>query len=207
MLTPEREMPSTVRLAKDCFSPRVRPVSHHSCRLDAAARSTGHTHLLPDMSSTAEIRQELRGKSLFREFTDAELAAFVDLLDPRESAAGELIVRQDEIGNCMFIVIKGRARVVHHNAGEFVELATIKAGDFFGELSLVDRGPRSADVQALEPCLLLRIDIGAISALAGVYPTAGFKVLIAIGRILVDRLRQSNQRYIDSLLFPLAGKD
>ena len=159
------------------------------------------------MSSTAEIRQELRGKSLFREFTDTEIAAFVDLLDQREAAAGDLIVRQDEIGDCMFIVIRGRARVVHRNAGESVELATMNAGDFFGELSLVDRGPRSADVQALEHCLLLRIDIGAISALAGVYPTAAFKFLVAIGRILVDRLRQSNQRYIDSLLFPRAGKD
>ena len=156
------------------------------------------------MSSTAEIREELRGKTLFREFNDAEIAAFVDLLDQREAAAGELVVRQDQLGDCMFIVVRGRARVVHHVGGEFVELATMKAGDFFGELSLVDSGPRSADVQALEYCLLLRIDIGAISALAGVYPNAAFKFLVAIGRILVDRLRQSNQRYIDSLLFPIA---
>ena len=159
------------------------------------------------MTTTAEICEELRGKSLFKEFNDEEIAAFVDLLDQKEAVAGELIVRQDQLDNCMFIVVKGRARVVHHVGGEFVELATIKSGDFFGELSLVDRGPRSADVQALENSLLLRIDIGAISALAGVYPNAAFKFLVAIGRILVDRLRQSNQRYIDSLLFPLAGKD
>lgn len=156
------------------------------------------------MSSTAEIREELRGKTLFKEFNDSEIAAFVDLLDQREAAAGDVIVRQEQMGDCMFIVVKGRARVVHHTGGEFVELATMKAGDFFGELSLVDRGPRSADVQALEDCLLLRIDTAAISALAGVYPTAAFKFLVAIGRILVDRLRQANQRYIDSLLFPIA---
>jgi len=40
-----------------------------------------------------------------------------------------------------------------------------------------------------------------------VYPTAAFKFLIAIGRIMVSRLRTSNQRYIDSLLFPVEGKD
>ena len=44
-------------------------------------------------------------------------------------------------------------------------------------------------------------------SIAGVFPTAAFKFLIAIGRLMVDRLRKSNQRYIDSMLFPLAGKD
>lgn len=159
------------------------------------------------MSTTAQIREQLRDKTLFKEFTDTEMDEFIELLDQRESAAGDAIVKQDELGECMFIVVKGRARVVHHTEGNFIELATLKPGDFFGELSLVDRGPRSADVQALDHCMLLRIDLGAVSALAGVYPNAAFKFLVAIGRILVDRLRQTNQRYIDSLLFPLAGKD
>jgi CRP/FNR family cyclic AMP-dependent transcriptional regulator len=159
------------------------------------------------MSTTAEIRELLRDKSLFKEFTDQEMEEFIDLLDRRDSNSGDFIVKQDELGDCMFIVVKGRARVVHHQEGHFVELAVIQAGDFFGELSLVDHGPRSADVQALDHCVLLRIDLGAISALAGVYPTAAFKFLVAIGRILVARLRQTNQRYIDSFLFPLAGKE
>ena len=159
------------------------------------------------MSATSEIRDQLRDKTLFKEFTDQEMEEFIELLDRRETAAGELVVRQDELGECMYIVVKGRARVVHHTEGHHVELATLRDGDFFGELSLVDHGPRSADVQALDHCVLLRIDLGAVSALAGVYPNAAFKFLVAIGRILVDRLRQSNQRYIDSLLFPLAGKD
>ena len=82
-----------------------------------------------------------------------------------------------------------------------------KSGDFFGEIALVDFGPRSADVVAQGNGVLLKITQAAVSALAGVYPTAAFKFLIAIGRILVARLRASNQRYIDSLLFPVEGKD
>ena len=91
--------------------------------------------------------------------------------------------------------------------GHYIELATLKPGDFFGEIALVDEGPRSADVQALEECTLLKITQAVISAVAGVYPTAAFKFLIAIGRIMVSRLRRSTQRYVDSLLFPVAGKD
>lgn len=159
------------------------------------------------MNTTAEIRNQLRNKTIFQEFTDLEMDEFIELLDHRSAQAGEVIVRQDELGDCMYIVVHGHARVVHHKDGNYIELARLKGGDFFGELSLVDQGPRSADVQALEDCSLLRIDLGAVSALAGVYPTAAFKFLVAIGRILVDRLRSSNRRYIDSLLFPFPGLD
>jgi CRP/FNR family cyclic AMP-dependent transcriptional regulator len=159
------------------------------------------------MSQSSEIQGVLRQVTLFREFTDEELSEFLDLLDPIDVKAGDRIVRQDEVGDCMYLLVKGHARVVHHKDGRDVELAMLKGGDFFGEIALVDHGPRSADVEATEPCQLLQISQASIAALAGVYPAAAFKFLIAIGRIMVERLRQSNQRYVDSMLFPLQGKD
>jgi len=159
------------------------------------------------MSTIAESLEILKDKELFADFTAGELQQFLELTDPIFVKAGEVIVQQDALGDCMFIVVQGRARVVHRKDGHFIELATLKPGDFFGEIALVDEGPRSADVQALEDCTLLKITHAAVSALAGVYPTAAFKFLIAIGRIMVARLRRSTQRYVDSLLFPVAGKD
>ena len=159
------------------------------------------------MSTSTEIREKLKGKSLFVEFTDDELADFVELLDIVEAKKGEVIVKQDDSGDCMFILVDGSARVLHHRAGHDINLASLQPGDFFGELALVDAGVRSADVVAADDCSLLRITQAAISAAAGVYPTAAFKFLIAIGRILVGRLRQTNQRYVDTLLFPVQGKD
>ena len=159
------------------------------------------------MSTTPEIREKLKKAILFSEFTDEEIDEFVELCDVANAGAGETIVKQDEVGDCMFVLVTGEAKVVHHRSGHDVDLATLREGDFFGELALVDEGPRSADVQALSDCTLLRITQAVISAVAGVYPTAAFKFLIAIGRIMVGRLRKSNQRYVDSLLFPLAGKD
>ena len=159
------------------------------------------------MSTSSEIREKMKGKSLFVEFTDEELDEFLELLDIVEAKKGEIIVKQDDPGECMFILVDGSARVLHHRGGRDINLASLQPGDFFGELALVDAGVRSADVEAADDCTLLRITQAAISAAAGVYPTAAFKFLIAIGRILVGRLRQTNQRYVDTLLFPTLGKD
>ena len=148
------------------------------------------------MSTSTETRDKLKGKSLFVEFTDEELDDFLELLD-----------KQDDHGDCMFILVTGGASVIHHRDGKDINLAALQPGDFFGELALVDAGVRSADVIALADCTLLRLTQAVVSAAAGVYPTAAFKFLIAIGRILVGRFRQTNQRYVDTLLFPGGAKD
>jgi CRP-like cAMP-binding protein len=153
-------------------------------------------------SSTAEYHAKLKDTPLFGEFTSEELSECLDLLDPVHAKSGDCIVRQDDSGDAMFLLVEGEVRVVHHRDGREIELAVLKPGDFFGELALVDKGPRSADVEARTDCTLLKVSHAALAALAGVYPSAAFKFLIAIGRLLVNRLRQSNQRYIDSLLLP-----
>lgn len=161
----------------------------------------------PPMSTSSETRDKLKGQGLFLEFTDEELSDFLELLDLTRVKKGEVIVKQDDPGDCMFILVEGTARVVHHREGKDINLAALQPGDFFGELALVDAGVRSADVEAAADCTLLRLNQAVISAAAGVYPTAAFKFLIAIGRILVGRLRQTNQRYVDTLLLPTHGKD
>jgi len=147
-----------------------------------------------------EYAKTLHGLPLFADFTEPELEGALDLIDKVEFKAGDVIVKQDEKGDCMYVLVEGSARVVHRRDGKDIELATLKVGDFFGELALVDSGPRSADVEALEPSKLLRIEHGALRAIAGVYPNAAFKLLISVGRALVQRMRRGNQKYIDSLL-------
>ncbi len=62
----------------------------------------------------------------------------------------------------MYVLTEGSARVVHRRDGKEIELAALTVGDFFGELALVDSGPRSANVEALTNCTLLRIEHGAL---------------------------------------------
>ena len=145
--------------------------------------------------------------NLFAEFTEDETQAFLELVDPLTVKTGENIVRQDEHGDCMYILLSGKANVIHRKDGKQFGLATLGTGDFFGELALVDEGPRSADVEAAEDCTLLKIPQSLVRALAGVYPSAAFKLLVAVGRVLVARLRKGNQKYIDSLMLAAGGNE
>jgi CRP-like cAMP-binding protein len=150
------------------------------------------------MSITRECQDRLKSKPLFSEFSQNELENFLDILDLVQVKKGDVIVKQGDPGDCMFILIDGLARVTHHCGDQFVHLAEIPVGEFFGEIALVDAGVRSASVVAEEDSSLLRITQATILAAAGVYPNSAFKFLLAIGRTLVGRLRQSNQRYLDT---------
>ncbi len=155
------------------------------------------------MNQLEEVHAVLRKVSLFQEFSDAELDQFLALLDLRSAKEGERIVKQDDPGESMYILVHGIAHVLHKTGDRTIQLATLESGEFFGELALVDHGPRSADVLAVKDCLLLEIGQASLAAIAGVYPAAAFKFLIAIGRRMVARLRLSNRRYIDTLLAPV----
>jgi len=157
--------------------------------------------------STADTISHLKDMILCHEFTQDELVTFAELVEPVKVKKGDLIVRQDEHGDSMYILLEGSARVVHRHEGKHFELSKLEAGNFFGELALVDEGPRSADVEALEDSTLLSLNQGVIRALAGIYPSAAFKLLVAVGRVLVARMRASNQKYIDSLLLSAPAKD
>jgi CRP-like cAMP-binding protein len=129
-----------------------------------------------------------------------ELAALLKLTDAITCPPGSRIVEAGEIGHCLYVLLEGRAKVTIDADGREIELAPLEAGDFFGEVSLVDDGPRSASVIALETCVLLRITRMSIGVLGGLQPSAAIQILGAIGSALVGRLRASNQKYIDILL-------
>ncbi len=71
---------------------------------------------------------------------------------------GEIIVRQGEEGHCMYVVQEGQVEVLKENDGGQVHLGTLSAGDFFGEMALVDHEVRSATVRAMGAARVLTVD-------------------------------------------------
>lgn len=73
-------------------------------------------------------------------------------------SAGEVIVREGELGDRMFIIQNGCVRVTRMIDDREIQLGELKAGDFFGEMAIIDREVRSATVSAVGDVRLLSID-------------------------------------------------
>jgi len=71
---------------------------------------------------------------------------------------GQIIVQQGELGNCMYVIQKGRVAVVHEGDSADTRLATLEAGDVFGEMALFTKRPRTATVKADGRARVMTID-------------------------------------------------
>lgn len=137
----------------------------------------------------------LNGFLSFSGLKTKELEILLKLADTVVCPSGTSIIREGEEGYCLYVLLEGIATV----QAEGMELATLQAGDFFGEVSLVDEGCRSATVLADTPCNLLRLTRVTLGVLAGLEPMAAVQILSAIGKGLVARLRAGNRKYLDLL--------
>jgi len=108
------------------------------------------------------------------------LAALAARATPVDFPAGHVIARQGEIGTGFFVVISGRVRVVRDGA----VIATLGDGDFFGELSVLDRQPRNAMVAAETPTRCLALASWDFDAVLLDQPTLTLAILRGVARRL-----------------------
>jgi CRP-like cAMP-binding protein len=101
---------------------------------------------------------------------------------------GEEIIRQGEIGDCMYVVQTGRVEVVQ--SGEYGEqhLAFLKAGDFFGEMAVFERERRSATVRSAGESRVLKVDKKTLLRRIGEDPLLAVNLL----QTLSHRIRDLN---------------
>lgn len=144
--------------------------------------------------------QTLSKFQFFVGFKPRELETLVDLAEEFSFDAGTTIIQEGYVEDCMYVLLEGSVEISRNLNGSPFPLATLEPAAFFGEVALVDDGPRSATVRTLAPCKVLRIDRSTVSVLAGIQPSAAIHFLVAIGRSLVRLLRTSNQKYLDLLL-------
>ena len=93
----------------------------------------------------------LRAVPLFSGCNEKHLEFIASRVDEVDVKAGRVLTEEGQSGGEFFIVLSGDADV--KRGGKVVD--TIKAGDFFGEISLLDNGPRTATVTATTPMRLL----------------------------------------------------
>jgi CRP-like cAMP-binding protein len=134
---------------------------------------------------SVERERLLAGCPLFLGLPPDGVATLAKRATEVDFPAGHVIARQGEIGTGLFIIVSGSVKVVR--SGE--DLAHLKAGDFFGELSVLDRMPRTASVTTQEPTRCLALASWDFDAAVTESPA----IALAILRGLALRLRERTE--------------
>ena len=104
---------------------------------------------------------------------------------------GQPIIRRGEMGNEMFVLVKGTTDVYVHTNGDKRHVRVHGRGDVFGEMGLIRSRERTADVIAAEDVEAIVVDERFLSHMQRRYPRTGAKIFLNIAKILSDRLQDS----------------
>jgi CRP/FNR family transcriptional regulator, cyclic AMP receptor protein len=134
-----------------------------------------------------DAKLELLGNvRLFSPCNKRELARIAALVEEVEAPKGKVLVQQGDTGQECFVVVEGKAKATIRGKGT----AMLGPGSFFGEMSLLDRGPRSATVTAETDMRLLVLGSREFSALINEVPPVAVRIM----RGLAERLRSAEPR-------------
>ncbi len=110
------------------------------------------------------------------------LTALLERLEPVQFAKGKSIIQQGDPAGPMYIIQQGRVRISSQNNGQTKNLAFLREGDFFGELSVLKGVPRAASAEAVQECQLLALQPEAVTDLNVQFPD--------FARLMAERVAQ-----------------
>ncbi|MES1206035.1 MAG: DUF1003 domain-containing protein [Pseudomonadota bacterium] len=120
---------------------------------------------------------------IFQLLDDDERRLLAGDLDVVRFGAGEHVFDYGDPGDSLYVIKSGEVEVFFKDdTGTRIVLEVLKGGDFFGELSLLDNGPRTASVVVTRPVEALRVDRRDIDHLLRLHPEAALELLTAMGR-------------------------
>lgn len=130
----------------------------------------------------------LRSVAPFSRLSDEQLELLAVRLGVASFQRGETIFHQGSPGSVLYIIVSGQVRIyTTGETGQELSVTIFRAGDFFGELSLLDNQPRSASTEAMIPTKTLTLHRADFTPILMDYPT----IAIAILETLAVRLRNS----------------
>jgi len=143
---------------------------------------------------------ELRRIKLFADLSDSDLTLLVNHLIAGRMRPNVTLCKQGDVGDCAYLILQGSARVSYRTMDKETMLAKLEAGDYFGEVCLVEPGVRSADVTTATECQLLKLTHTGFQEILAQHPATAARLLAAIIRTTAGRLRATNKRFSDSML-------
>jgi CRP-like cAMP-binding protein len=148
----------------------------------------------------------LRRIKMFADVEERLLASLLPYLEVVRVAAFGTIVNKGDQGDSLFMVLEGEVRARVMIGGQETTLATLGVGECFGELAIVDQRPRSADVIANQPSVLIKVSEAGLKKMFAEAPALAAPFMFALTRVIAQRMRTLTKRYEDSINFNRTAK-
>lgn len=142
-----------------------------------------------DVSAKRELFAEQRLSSM-------EIHFLASLSKERELAADEVLFREGEPGDTMYVVLEGRVMISKFIPGAGEEaLAFLERGDYFGEMALIDREPRSADARAADGgAVVLAMPREVVEGILDIHKVSSVRMLELLCTMIARRLRELDDK-------------
>ena len=167
-----------------------------------AAAATGNGAANGSVPGVLHVKPgTLRRIKILADLSEDQLETFVKFMEIETVRQFTEVVKQGQNGDAMYLVLEGELRVRMMISGKESTIVTLSPGEFFGEICIFDRGPRSADVVANKDSVLLKVSAANFQRLLAEAPKLAAPFLFAMGKSLTARIRADNKRYRDSINF------
>lgn len=134
----------------------------------------------------------LRDIAIFAGLGDEDLDIIAKEMKRREFSAGDMLFREGDPGDEMFVVVSGAVMIfVTNQTGEEILLAEVKAGSYFGEMSIIDKIERSAACRVIEESVLLALHADDFMNIISSMPVSAAGIMNRMLSIIVERLMKT----------------
>jgi len=138
--------------------------------------------------------ETLKPIPLFKDLTPVELANVAPLFFEKSYMQNATLFVEGMVGEILYVIKKGSVHITKKGPNnQEIVLATLKEGEFLGEMSLIDNRPRTATAKVAEESQLLVMTKKTFTTLLEKYPDIALKILLAFLKIANERLRKANE--------------
>jgi CRP/FNR family cyclic AMP-dependent transcriptional regulator len=144
------------------------------------------------MAAPLEI-ESLKPLPLFKDLNPTELANVAPLFFEKAYTKNSTLFVEGMTGEILYVIRTGSVNITKKAGNQEIVLATLKEGEFLGEMSLIDNRPRTATARVAEESNLLVMTKKAFNTLLGKQPSTALKIVLFFLKIANDRVRKANE--------------
>lgn len=157
----------------------------------------------PPKRAAGERTQTLKAVPFFTQLNDRELEVLRSLASERPYQKNAVVLTEGEMGDSLYMIQSGKVKVViGDEEGRELILKILGPGDFFGEMSMIDKQPRSASVTTIEPAIFLVLTNASFERCVEQAP----RIANVVMQILAQRVREADRKIGTLALMDVYGR-